>query len=134
MAHTSVSDPFLDLVDAIEEHTQHQLALIECVRTLRTFLGPEWTTDATYHARSPGHTSPPERVAAPPPVQAPPLVQARPRELECVETPNDPAPKLLLRALRRDYDYFTELDEKLAQLRKDLTAQEVDGWPEASTN
>jgi hypothetical protein len=46
-------------------------------------------------------------------------------------------PDVFLRALKRDYDYFTELDEKLAQLGEDLSPSEVEGvdrWTDASTN
>ncbi len=189
MTQTSVSDPLVDLVDAIEEHTRRQQELIECVRTLREFLVPTWTADGTdqpdarllsspssprlqapppvhappppppprLQAPPPVHAPPPPpppRLQAPPPVQAPPppppprlqapppappaLLQTPPpvqaaSESETLGDSTDSPPQLLLRALKRDYDYFTELDEKLARLSVDLTVDDADRWPGAST-
>lgn len=136
MTQTSVSDPLVDLVDAIEEHTHRQQELIESVRALRAFLVPAWTTDGTDPPDSRFITSPPPSLLLAPPVQAPPPVQAAPAT-EVLGDSTDSPPQLLLRALRRDYDYFTELDEKLALLSVDLSNQDVDDveeWPGASTN
>jgi hypothetical protein len=182
MTQTSVSDPLVDLVDAIEEHTHRQQELIECVRVLRAFLVPAWTASETdqrdprllasppplhlapppvqaapppppplLFAPPPVQTAPqvqaappppPPLLFAPPPVQAAPPVQAPPpvqvaQESEALDNATDSPPQLLLRALKRDYDYFTELDEKLARLSLDLTTKDgddVDGWPEATSN
>src|ERR1700691_1875844 len=93
MTQTSVSDPLVDLVDAIAEHTHRQQELIECVRALRAFLVPAWTADGTDQPDSRLLASPPaplllapppppSPVQAPPPppphIQAPPPVQAAP--------------------------------------------------------
>jgi hypothetical protein len=134
MTHTSVSDPLFDLVEAIEEHAQRQMALIDCVRTLRAFLGPVPTSDGAYQAFSPTligsePLSPLPTFQPPPP---PPVHAPSPKEIS-LEVLAESPPGLLVRALRRDYDYFTELDEKLARLSIDLSTQEVDdvhGWPE----
>ena len=235
LTQASVSDPLSTLVDAIEEHTQHQLALVESVRTLRAFLSPAFTSDDASQMFSPHRAPPlpqpsfeapppppppvqapplpqpsfeappppppppvqapplpqpsfeappppppppvqapplpqpsfeapppppPPPVQAPPlpqpsfeapppppppPVQAPPLPQpipqpsfeAPPPESASVGSPSETPPSHLLRALKRDYDYFTELDEKLAQLGEGLSTSEVEGddrWPEASSN
>jgi hypothetical protein len=75
-------------------------------------------------------------------LQAPPLIQAAPPvpatpESGTLAEPVDSPPQVLLRALKRDYDYFSELDEKLARLSVDLTTKDVDdveGWPGATNN
>jgi hypothetical protein len=154
MAQTSVSDPLLGLADAIEEHTNRQRELIECVRALRAFLVPAPNVDGTARGDSLLVTSPPPPPVSltPPPVHPPPPVHAAPPPPPVSLTPPpvyaapgsetlgdsaDSPPQLLLRALKRDYDYFTELDEKLARLSIDLTTEDVDevgGWPGASTS
>jgi len=170
MTQTSVSDPLVGLVDAIQEHTHRQQELIDCVRALRAFLVPAQIAygavqpDSQLIASPPppllkapspvqAPLPPPPSVQAPPPVfEAPPPVQAAPPPPPPVQAPPpvqttsdsgtlaepvDSPPQLLLRALKRDYDYFTELDEKLARLSADLTTKDVDdvdGWPGATNN
>jgi hypothetical protein len=148
----------LDLVDVLEQYTHRHVALLDCVRTFRAeFLGPAWTVDeagqppaprfiAPPPPPGPRHTGPPApRIDAlsplPPPrpvvvptapqVVAPP--PAPPRQVAAVSAPAA-AP---VRATKRDYDYFAELDEKLAHLRVEAGTEEVDGadgWPGAGTD
>jgi hypothetical protein len=198
MTQASVSDPLSNLVDAIEEHAQRQLALIDCVRTLREFLSPVSPSAGASETLSPQLTSaplptfeappppppvqmaplaqrtfeapppppPPVQMAPlaqrtfeappppPPPVEMPPLAQPTfeappppppPVQMAPLGQPTVPAvppessspPDVFLRALKRDYNYFTELDERLAQLGEDLSTSEVEGvdrWTEASSN
>jgi hypothetical protein len=91
----------------------------------------------------------------PPPVQMPPppprvqtpiapqaTVQASPPPPPPVQMPPEPtsvgvrsSPGVSLRSLKRDYDYFSELDAKLAQLGPDLNTHEddcLDRWTEES--
>src|ERR1039457_5470754 len=94
MTHTSVSEPLFDLVDAIEVHTQRQLALIDCVKTLRSFLGQVSPSDDAYQSFSPlliGQAPP----SSLPTFQAPPLpppVQAPPSPLPTFQAPPPPPP------------------------------------------
>ncbi len=172
MTNTYASEPLLGLVDAIEEHTRHQQALIDCVRSLREFLvsadNPGPTPDAlnrltappppvsqtpSYLIQAPPPTAPQLPIQAPPPLQAPPLlpvpsavlappavqvpVTDTPTDAGSAELDADSPPQQFLRTLKRDYDYFAELDEKLARLSTDLSAEDgdpVDGWPETGAN
>ena len=147
MTQTSVSDPLVGLVDAIQEHTHRQQELIDCVRALRAFLVPAQIAYGAVQPDSQLIASPPPPLLKapspvqaplppPPPVQAPPPVQTT-SDSGTLAEPVDSPPQLLLRALKRDYDYFTELDEKLARLSADLTTKDVDdvdGWPGATNN
>jgi hypothetical protein len=185
MTHaSSVSDPLLNLADAIEDHTRRHLALLDCVRTLTAFLDPASDSDGSGVRAYALQTAPPiprlqppppptVRAAPspqatlltsppppPPPVQAPPpppLVQTplapqatlltspppppppvhAPPEIASLQIQSEPSPGLSVRALKRDYDYFSELDEKLAQLGSDLNThgdEGVDRFTGQSTN
>ena len=135
MADSAVHDLVVDLAAALEEHLVRHTELLERVRAFRVeLLGPDWDP-----ARGGPYTpAPPVPLAA-----APPLAPHHPTRLTPLAPAAPPAPTTplaepmsgglpaategLLRALKRDYDYFAELDAKLAALEAELSAGDADG-------
>jgi hypothetical protein len=117
----------LDLAEVLEQYARRQQELVSCLRTFRERLvAPEWAP-APVQPPPPRFLEPPappgRRLVESPSIRAPtPLPvpvtsgtaarMAPPGSLDI--SPSEA--RVSVRVTRRDYDYFTELDEKLARL------------------
>ena len=154
MSDTADHDLVLDLARVLEEYTHHHTALLDSVRTFRAeFLGPAWTVDESRRPPAPRFLTPPPPPrtrpvavpapqsfeAPPPPPRTRPVAVPAPHSYEAPPPPPWTRPVAVPaiipatppRATKRDYDYFAELDERLAHLRAEIGSEEfdeADGW------
>jgi hypothetical protein len=135
--------PLTDLAEVIDDFTRSQWELLQYVREFRVKLRdtapflvdgptpPDTFTPPTAYipptptpAKPPDTFTPPTAYIPPTPTPAPPL----PSTETSPPTPSDPSPPEATLWVttaptlptNHDYDYFTDLDKKLAQLEADL--------------
>jgi hypothetical protein len=147
----------LGLAHVLEECTQRHRALLESVREFRAeFLGPEWILEERQQPPTPRFLVPPPPPSRPvelpaplsfrppPPLAsglvdlpAPVSFESPPPPAPPVQQPSSTAAPSPVRATKRDYDYFADLDERLAQLRVKSSHEDVgddEEWSGVSTN
>jgi hypothetical protein len=122
----------LDLAEVLEQYTRRQQELVSCLRAFRARLVAPESTPAPVQPPLPRFLEPPPppgrllvespRTRAHTPVPVPVTSgtsahMAPPASVDLPATVHSPSEaRVSVRATRRDYDYFTELDEKLARL------------------